>query len=390
MRARTSTPSRRGPGSAAAVPAAIALACLSVGAGIASAAGGGISPGQPPELSDAVCIETCGGMHKATTDSTVQLTGRHLSGVSKVLFEAKDGGKLEVKPSSAKRRSVTASVPAGASSGKPKVTDPYDNKATSPTSIKIVSPGAIPDTGAFKLKQVSAKPRTAYYDGKKKPKVHYLFTNTVPADVRIDVIDRKTDEVVDSINKADQEPNTEHAAHWNGKVDGSKRSASSGEYKFRVGPASGKLASSDTAGFKFRPYKFPVRGPHEYWDGVGAPRAGHTHEGQDVGASCGTKLQAARGGRVQYRAYQSAAGNYLVIDGKGTGHDYVYMHLKKPSPLHKGEKVRTGQNIGVVGSTGDATACHLHFEEWSAPGWYEGGRFMKAVTRHLKKWDSWS
>jgi murein DD-endopeptidase MepM/ murein hydrolase activator NlpD len=390
LRARTNTPTRRGPGSAAAVPAAVVLACLSVGAGIASAAGGGISPGQPPELSDAVCIETCGGMHKATTDSTVQLTGRHLSGVSKVLFKARGGGKLKVKPSSAQRRSVTATVPAGASSGKPKVTDPYDNKATSPTSIKIVPQRNIPDTGAFKVKELSAKPRTAYYDGKKKPKVHYLFTNTEPTDVRIDVIDRKTDEVVDSITKTDQAPNTEHAAHWNGRVDGSKRSASSGEYKFRVGPASGKLASSDSAGFKFRPYKFPVRGPHEYWDGVGAPRAGHTHEGQDVGASCGTKLQAARGGRVQYRAYQSAAGNYLVIDGKRTRHDYVYMHLKKPSPLHKGQKVKTGQKIGVVGSTGDATGCHLHFEEWSAPGWYEGGHFMKAVTRHLKKWDSWS
>jgi hypothetical protein len=329
-------------------------------------------------------------MHKATTDSRVQLTGRHLSGVDKVLFKAKDGAKLKVKPSSVQSHSVTADVPSGAASGKPKVADPYDNKATSPTSIKIVPPGDIPDTGAFKLKELSAKPRTAYYDGKKKPKVHYMFTNTQAVDVRIDVIDRKTDEVVDSITKGAQEPNVEHSAGWNGKVDGSKRSASSGAYKFRVGPVSGKLASSESAGFQFRPDKFPVRGPHTYGDGVGAPRAGHTHEGQDVLAACGTPLQAARGGHVQYNAYQSAAGNYLVIDGKGTGHDYAYMHLKKPSPLHKGERVKTGEKVGAVGSTGDATACHLHFEEWSAPGWYEGGHFLKAVTRHLKKWDSWS
>jgi murein DD-endopeptidase MepM/ murein hydrolase activator NlpD len=297
-----------------------------------------------------------------------------------VLFKAKNGGKLKVKPSSVGSRSVTAAIPSGATSGKPKVTDPFDNTATSPMSIKIVPASSIPDAGAFKLKEISAKPRTAYYDGKKKPKVHYTFTNTESVDVRIDVIDRKTDEVVDSITKDAQEPNVEHSAGWNGKVEGSKRSASSGDYKFRVGPVSGKLASSDTAGFQFRPDKFPVRGPHTYGDGVGAPRSGHVHEGQDVLAACGTPLQAVRGGHVQY----------IVIDGKGTGHDWMYAHLKKPSPLKEGDKVKTGEKIGVVGETGDATACHLHIEEWSAPGWYEGGHYLKAITRHLKKWDSWS
>ncbi len=358
---------------------------------MASGDGGGIAAPDPPELTGAVCVETCGGMHKATTDSKVQLTGRHLSGVAKVLFKSQDGGKLKVKPSAAKRRSVTATVPRGAVTGRPKVTDPYDNKATSPTSIKVVPPGEIPDIGAFKLKDLTAKPHKAYYYGKKKPEVRYLFTNMGPTDIRIDVVNRRTDEVVDSITKHSQEPNTEHKAGWSGRVGGSKRAITKGDYKFRVGPATGgKLESSGDASFRYLPFKFPVRGPHQYWDGVGAPRAGHTHQGQDVGAACGTSLQAARGGRVQYRAYQSAAGNYVVIDGKHTKHDYVYMHLKKPSPLHKGEKVRTGEKIGSVGSTGDATGCHLHFEEWSAPGWYEGGSFMKAVTRHLKKWDSWS
>jgi murein DD-endopeptidase MepM/ murein hydrolase activator NlpD len=285
---------------------------------------------------------------------------------------------------------VTAKVPSGATSGKPTVTDPYDNEAISPRSIKIVPPGDIPDTGAFKLKELTAKPHTAYFDGKKKPRVHYMFTNTSAADVRIDVIDRETGAVVDSITELGQEPNMAHSARWNGKVQGSKKSASGGDYKFRVGPVSGKLASSHAARFEFRPAKFPVRGPHTFGDGVGAPRAGHTHEGQDILAACDTPIQAARGGRVQYRAYQSAAGNYIVIDGKATGHDYVYMHLKSPSPLHKGEKVKTGEEIGVVGQTGDATGCHLHFEEWSPPGWYEGGHFMKAVTRHLKRWDAWS
>ena len=368
----------------------MAVACLSIGAGIASAAGGGIAPSSPPELTDAVCVDTCGGMHKATTDSTVQLSGRHLSDVRRVMFKASDGGKIKVRPTSVRRRSVSAKVPDGAATGRPKVVDSYANRATSPTRIRIVPPDQIPDSGAFSLKEISAKPHKAYYYGKKKPRVKYLFTNTEPTDIRIDVVDRKTDEVVSSFTRPAQEPNTQHTARWSGRVSGSKRAVAKGSYKFRVGPESGTLETANTARFRYYPFKFPVRGPHTYGDGVGAPRAGHTHQGQDVLADCGTPLQAARGGRVQYKAYQSAAGNYIVIDGKGTRHDYVYMHLKKPSPLGKGDRVKTGQKIGAVGSTGDATACHLHFEEWSGPGWYEGGTFLRSVTKHLKKWDSWS
>ena len=121
----------------------------------------------------------------------------------------------------------------------------------------------------------------------------------------------------------------------------------------------------------------------------GAARSGHTHQGQDVMAACGTPLVAARGGRVQYAGYQAAAGNYVVIDGKGTPNDFMYAHLAEPSPLHTGETVRTGQPIGIVGDTGDATACHLHFEIWGPPGWYEGGSPFDPLAE-LEKWDVYS
>jgi len=137
-------------------------------------------------------------------------------------------------------------------------------------------------------------------------------------------------------------------------------------------------------------WKFPIRGPHTYGDGLGADRGDHKHQGQDVMAACKTKLVTARGGKVQYRGYQAGgAGYYIVIDGHKSKHDFVYMHLLKPALAAKGQSVATGQMIGKVGSTGSSSACHLHFEMWGPPGWYEGGRFINP-TPHLKYWDSFS
>jgi murein DD-endopeptidase MepM/ murein hydrolase activator NlpD len=85
-----------------------------------------------------------------------------------------------------------------------------------------------------------------------------------------------------------------------------------------------------------------------------------------------------------------SAGNYLVVDLKGTGVDHMYAHLQERSPLPAGARVRTGQLLGRVGDTGNASGCHLHFEIWSAPGWYEGGDALPTVARQLKLWDTWS
>jgi murein DD-endopeptidase MepM/ murein hydrolase activator NlpD len=372
-----------------AIPAAVVGASLSVCAGLAFGAGGGVTPPGTPEVADVVCISKCGGIHKATTDSKVQVSGRHLRDTSKVLFNADQGGRIAVNPVAVASRLVTARVPKGAASGRPKVTDSYDNSATSPTALRIVGPGQI-QSGSFKLRDASAKPRRSYYYGTRKPRVTYRFTSSEPTKVRIDVVKRGSGTVVDSWLERSQAPNTRHTARWNGLQRGSRNPVRNGTYRFRVGPEQGSMDSTTNATFTYHRFKFPIRGPHSYGDGIGAPRAGHTHQGQDVFARCGTPLVAARGGRVQWKAYHGSAGYYLVIDGKRTGHDYVYMHLKKRSRLHQGQRVRTGQRIGRVGESGNASGCHLHMEEWSAPGWYAGGRFMKGITRHLKRWDRWS
>ena len=309
-------------------------ASLSVCAGLAFAAGGGITPPDPPKVTDVVCISKCGGIRKATTDSKVQVSGRHLRQTSKVLFTANQGGRIAVDPVAVTSRLVTAKVPDGAATGRPRVADSYDNSARSPTALKIVGPGQV-QSGSFKLRDASAKPRRSYYYGTRKPRVTYMFTNSEPAKVRIDVVRRGSGTVVDSWVEPAQEPNTRHTARWDGIQRGSRKPVRNGSYKFRVGPQKGGMDSTTNARFSYHRFKFPIRGRHTYGDGIGAARAGHTHQGQDVFARCGTPLVAARGGRVQWKAYHASAGYYLVIDGKRTGHDYAYMHLKKRSRLDR-------------------------------------------------------
>ena len=98
-------------------------------------------------------------------------------------------------------------------------------------------------------------------------------------------------------------------------------------------------------------------------------------------ARCGTPLVAARGGTVIMNTYQALAGNYLVIQDPITGQSNMYAHLREPAIVKRGQRVETGQPIGVVGDTGDASACHLHFEIWTSPGWYRGGEPIDPCPR---------
>jgi murein DD-endopeptidase MepM/ murein hydrolase activator NlpD len=249
------------------------------------------------------------------------------------------------------------------------------------------------DSGGIVLKSEQAGPGRIFYNGKRKAIYHYVIDGTQSRDVTVQAVHKHNHKIARTWHQNNVDPGTEQTVKWGGNKQGGG-AAPKGSYIFRVKDG-GQLADRSKANgdrsVKAYPYKFPVRGKHSYGDGVGAPRAGHTHQGQDIIASCGTKLVANRGGKIQYRGYQaSGAGYYLVLDGKGTKHDYVYMHMKKKGRPKHGTKVKTGVELGYVSDTGDASGCHLHFEEWSKPGWYEGGHFMAAVTKHLKRWDGWS
>jgi murein DD-endopeptidase MepM/ murein hydrolase activator NlpD len=261
----------------------------------------------------------------------------------------------------------------------------------------------LPSVGNLRLLSAETSPRKSFYYGVRSPSLRYtIASDQAQNDLRIDVVDA-AGQTVTSFYRNDVAPNVEDSVRWDG-TDALGKPVANGRYSFRIVPQSAGAAalratrrlSSPAApislSFAIYGYAFPVLGAHDFGEAgarFGAGRSGHTHQGHDVMADCGVPLIAARGGRVQYSGYQSAAGNYVVIDGRGTGFDMAYMHLLQPSPLKAGMTVRTGQPIGLVGSTGSSTACHLHFEIWESPGWYEGGSPLDPLP-YLLKWDRYS
>jgi murein DD-endopeptidase MepM/ murein hydrolase activator NlpD len=263
---------------------------------------------------------------------------------------------------------------------------------TSATSSDSGGTGSATTSG-LRVALADATPSRSFFYSGTASKFRYRIRGTQSRNLMILVVRRGSGKVIRAYSRDHVEPGVNHRVLWNGRGRNGNVAAK-GSYRYRIETQSGTAGDTDGANgddtFRFYVYKFPVRGPHSYGDGVGAPRSGHVHQGQDIAAACGTRLVAARGGRVQYRAYQAGdAGNYLVVDGRGTGKDFVYMHLMHPALVGDGDRVHTGQRIGYVGETGDATGCHLHFEMWSSPGWYEGGHYMDPLP-YLKDWDQYS
>jgi murein DD-endopeptidase MepM/ murein hydrolase activator NlpD len=86
------------------------------------------------------------------------------------------------------------------------------------------------------------------------------------------------------------------------------------------------------------------------------------HSGVDISASSGTPIRATADGVVSYSGWTQDSG-YLVVVEHGCGFSTAYAHNK--SNLFKiGQKVKRGDIIGYVGSTGRSTGPHVHYEIW--------------------------
>ena len=104
-------------------------------------------------------------------------------------------------------------------------------------------------------------------------------------------------------------------------------------------------------------FAWPVRGKLTSRFGW---RRGRPHEGIDVATRTGTPVRAAEAGRVIYSARLGAYGKVVIVRHAG-GYETVYAHNRK-NRVAKGARVARGQVLAELGSTGNATGPHLHFE----------------------------
>jgi murein DD-endopeptidase MepM/ murein hydrolase activator NlpD len=117
-------------------------------------------------------------------------------------------------------------------------------------------------------------------------------------------------------------------------------------------------------------YVFPMIGPHDFGDKLdrfGAPRYGHTHEGQDIFGKTGTPEVAVHDGVVVDRGKNTdpdsgGRGNYVAIYDPADNYSFVYMHMLRPPVVQTGDQIHAGQLLGRLGCTGSCDGPHLHFE----------------------------
>ncbi|GIK76437.1 MAG: M23 family metallopeptidase [Acidobacteria bacterium] len=234
-------------------------------------------------------------------------------------------------------------------------------------SLTAAAPGSGAERGVgFDLRRTKITPKHPTFDGRREIRLHYGFGASRPIDLRIEVRRARSHRVVRVYRERDARPGRRLARVWNG-LDRRGRVAGDGRYELRVGPAGGAMRPAGR--FRLRTHVFPVAGRHGTRGAIGdfgAPRSGgRVHEGFDITAGCGTRLVAARGGRVEKAGFDPVLyGNYVLIDGRRSRQDYFYAHLIERPAVDRHERVRTGQPVGRVGRTGNAasTPCHLHFE----------------------------
>ena len=391
------------------VIAVLAMAALLPGAARAQApATGGTAPTQAPvptaaasaavprAVVDAITCRTgCLGIARATPGSVVRISGEGMTTVTSVILLGRRGYRddVTVAATPVSPTAVEVTLPANARGGPVRAISATGRRSLQSKMRLVIRPAGTRDPGG-PVVEAKVLTRKLLFEGGRTATVSFYVRGVAPVDVAVDVV-RASDRVaVAHFSVPAAAPGSVQSVDWDGMIAGVAQP--DGRYVFQVAAAiAGGVGARAAQASAPAPRResfwlvhdvFPIAGPHTYGQGFGVQRSGHTHEGQDIMADCGLPLVATQAGTVKFVGTQALAGNYVVITAADGSADYVYMHLRDVALVKKGDPVVTGQPIGFVGRTGDATACHLHFEMWPAPGWYTGGAAVDPLPS-LKAWD---
>ncbi|PKM48518.1 MAG: peptidase [Firmicutes bacterium HGW-Firmicutes-6] len=149
----------------------------------------------------------------------------------------------------------------------------------------------------------------------------------------------------------------EQAAQNNGNSETGDGTPSSGDGTSTGG--GGASTPSYSNGYMW-PCDGEITSPFGYRDDPLNPGTTRFHSGIDIGASEGTAVACGGNGVVISAGWNGGYGNCVIVD-LGNGISAVYAHLSAIN-VSSGEMVSAGQTVGAVGSTGNSTGAHLHFE----------------------------
>ena len=136
---------------------------------------------------------------------------------------------------------------------------------------------------------------------------------------------------------------------------------------------------------------FPVDGTHNFGgpeNAFGAPRAGYSHQGQDILTAEGTPVLAPYAGEIESTSYQEGGAGYYAVERTNVGFSFFFAHCEAGSlAVSGGQSVSAGALICKAGETGDATAPHLDFEIW-LEGWRTADGYPINPLPYLEAWET--
>lgn len=149
---------------------------------------------------------------------------------------------------------------------------------------------------------------------------------------------------------------------FGGSSDSNSNSSGSGGAGSAATDMSGTIDSGSTADKLLANLKSEAGGDAVVSAPYGeANHQGHTHGGIDIAAPEGTPIKSPIAGTVIDNRYGGGYGNYVQIKDKNNM-DHLFPHMVSPSPLEEGTEVSVGDTVGYIGSTGNSTGPHVHYE----------------------------